>query len=175
MSKTEGKWLAQAGATTGQILIWNGNTWTPGKLSDYGLEGDLGSLYISSPAGKAITAGVPAIIGGTTTAIKNKNFTHTNQRLTYTGTVPKTFQATATISAKSSLGNIILSIFLAKNGVVVAESEMTRKLATANDVGSAAILCVDDCVTDDYVEVWVDVSSDSTITFDKMVLTIVEI
>lgn len=155
--------------------MWNGTLWIPSSLSAYGLNGDLGSMYVSTPAGKAIVAGTPAIIGGNTTAIKTKNFTHTNQRLTYNGAITKTFQATAAISAQSTVGNIILSMFFAKNGVVVAESEITRKIGTANDVGAAPLVCTADCAQNDYIEVWIDVDNNSTITIDKMVLTVTEV
>lgn len=169
------KQLTQEGAALGQVLVWNGTLWVPGSLADYGLKGDLGSMYVSTPTGKAIVAGTPAIIGGNTTAIKTKNFTHTNQRLTYNGAVDKTFQATAAISAQSTVGNIILSMFFAKNGAIVPESEITRKIGTANDVGAAALVCTADCSQNDYVEVWIDVSANATITIDQMVLAVTEV
>jgi len=167
------KQIAQEGASIGQALVWNGLLWVPGTPT---LNGDLGSLYVSIPV---ITNGVgttPVKANGTTAAIHEKNFTHTNGRLTYDGEITKVFQATAAISAKSSVGNVVLRMMFAKNGVAVSVSEQTRKIGTANDVGAAAIVCTSDCSKDDYVEVFVAlVSGNANITFDRMNMVVSEV
>jgi len=167
------KQIAQEGAAVGQALVWNGLLWVPGTPT---LNGDLGSMYISTPV---ITNGVgttPVKANGTTTAIREKNFTHTNGRLTYNGTITKTFQATAAISAESTVANVTLRMMFAKNGAAVAASEITRKIGTANDVGAASLVCTADCSQNDYVEVFIALLSGSAnITLDKMVLVVAEV
>jgi len=112
---------------------------------------------------------------GTTTSLRADNFTHTNGRLTYTGAVQKFFQATAAISTKSSVGNVVLSMYFAKNGVAVAASEITRKIGTANDVGAAPLILPITLTQNDYIEVFVSVTGATPdITLDKMLLNLIE-
>jgi len=167
------KQIAQEGANIGQALVWNGVLWVPGTPT---LNGDLGSFYISTPV---ITNGVdttPVKANGTTTALQQKNFTHTNGRLTYNGALTKTFQATAAISAESTVGNVELRMMFAKNGAAVAASEILRKIGTANDVGATPLVCTADCSQNDYVEVFVAlVAGIANITLNRMVLVVAEV
>lgn len=134
-----------------------------------------GSLYISTPVATLSVGATPVKAAGTTTALRTDNFTHATGRLTYVGTVPKTFQATAAISAKSSIGNVVLSMYFAKNGTVVAASEITRKIGTANDVGAAALVCTAACIQNDYIEIFISVTGASpNITLDQMILSVIE-
>ena len=166
------KQLQQAGATVGQALVWNGMLWVPGTPA---FNGDLGSLYISTPVTTSGVGTSPIKANGTTTALQQNNFTHTNGRLTYNGSITKKFQATAAISARSATANIVLSMFFAKNGTPVPASEITRKIGTANDVGAAPLVCTADCATDDYVEVFIAINTGTAnITLDKMVLVVAE-
>lgn len=171
--------ITQEGATIGQALVWNGTLWVPGAPHNVG---DVGSLYISTPAGTGNTSGTPVKAAGTTTLIKNRNFdSPQNNRLRFTGAVGKTFRATAAISARSTVANVVLKMYFAKGSgagaaAIIAASLATRKIAAAGDVGAAPLVCVADCIQNDFVEVWLDTDTGNpTITFDQMVLVVEEI
>ncbi len=102
------------------------------------------------------TSGTPTKILGTTTDDPiTQRFTHSNNRMTYTGGVARIFQVTAT-AALSSNNNNELALFVAKNGTVINQS---RGLGTANAGGRAEGLSSNALVElqeNDYIEMYVD-------------------
>jgi hypothetical protein len=71
------------------------------------------------------TQGVFEKIEGTTTPSSvNQKFSHTNNRLTYTGGLTKEFVITASVSANSVVTNAAnITVRIAKNGTTLADSE----------------------------------------------------
>ena len=107
------------------------------------------------------TVNTPVKALGTTTANAiNQKFNHTDNRLTYVGALLRDFQVTATISLKSVV-NKVIGVYVAKNGVVIPSSEM---FSTTNGNGrSESITCqtILELNENDYVEIWVENSSNS--------------
>jgi hypothetical protein len=80
------------------------------------------------------TQGVFEKILGTTTANSaNERFTHTNNRLTYTGAITRSFVITASCSASSiTTANATITVRVAKNGTTLAESEAQATTSAVN-------------------------------------------
>lgn len=136
-----------------------------------------GAMYVSSPAATISVGTTPVKANGTTTATRTDNFSHpASNRLQYTDSITKKFEVAASISSESSVGNVILSMFVAKNGSHIAASEITRKIGTANDVGNASLLYDLDLAQNDYIEVFIAIDTGtSNITVDKMIVSVKEI
>jgi hypothetical protein len=165
----------QAGATTNTVTLYDHSAATIGKRS-------YAEYYISTPAASAaITAGTPIEIGGTATAGDSSSdftiATATGGRATYTGTLTKRFRVTARVSATSTKGNEVMSIFIAEGGAALAKSETERKIGTGSDVGSVSTSAIVELATNEFVEVFVDLnaSTSDTITAEKCVLVITEL
>ncbi len=134
----------------------------------------IGSLYISATAGTdVVTAGTFVLVAGTTTAITEMDFTASaSGRLTYNGAESSMFFVNAVCSVQSSSGSNILDTRIAKNGTPIAASEIRRRIGNSNEVGAFAMGYPIDLTTDDYIELWATDTDESTLTFDRMVLTI---
>lgn len=110
-------------------------------------------------------------VSGTTTADEIQGFTHSNGRLTYTGTGTRIFLVSVAISVSSDTNNVVLSTQVYINGVAHTASLIQRKIATAGDVGAQAIVTLLTLTTDDYIEIYI--ASDKAgvnITFNCMSL-----
>jgi hypothetical protein len=135
-----------------------------------------GSLYVSTPASAGITSGTPAKLGGTTALDPSSGFSMpVDGRLRNDGST-RTFRVEAGVSATSDTGNIVLSLFIAKGGTEVASSEQQRKIGTGSDVGNMEVVLVVQLATNEYVEVFGDVSAGTVnVTAQKMYLTVTAI
>ena len=84
------------------------------------------------------TIGVPNVnvwvkaAGTTTASANNSKFTHSNNRLTYTGAFSTSFLIVVNANVRSSAANQVISIGVAKNGTIQTVTEMTIRTATAN-------------------------------------------
>lgn len=175
-------------ANTGRLYVADAATTTKlyfrdnaGAVKDL-LGGSFGEYYISTPAASAaITAGVPIEIGGTATAgDSSADFTIATTaggRATYTGALTKRFRVTAHVSATSTKGNEVMSIFIAEGGTALAKSESERKIGTGSDTGSVSTSAIVELATNEFIEVFVDLgaSTSDTITAQKCVVVITEI
>lgn len=126
-----------------------------------------GGLYASATGGVANTSGTPVKAAGTYTLSGfEQNFDEpVDGRLRYTGTNTETFEFICSFSLTSSVNNIIIKLFVAKNGTVIGASEQNRKVATGTDVGQMTTTWVTTLATNDYLEIFVDSASGSpTIT-----------
>lgn len=97
---------------------------------------ELGQMYFSNNATQnpITTQSVFEKILGTTTASSiNERFTHTNNQLTYTGGITRSFVITASCSASSiTTANATITIRIAKNGTTLAESESQATTSAVN-------------------------------------------
>lgn len=119
---------------------------------------EIGNYYMLNNATvTTITSqGVAVKIEGASTAnIINQKFSHTDNRLTYTGGLTRNFQVSATASYTSG-NNQIIGLYVAKNGAVIPDSEM---YATTSGNGKAEAIHVQtifEMDENDYIELWIE-------------------
>lgn len=109
------------------------------------------------------TIGVPNVnvwvkaAGTTTVGIGNsaKWTQPANNRLLYGGIISTEFIYNAVGTVQSGAANQVISVALAKNGVVQAESEITCRTSTANQPFPFALQDVINVTTGDYLEIYV--------------------
>ena len=137
---------------------------------------DQGTCYVSSAAlSAAITPGTPVIMGGTTTDFVESGFTHSSPgRMTYTGMITKNFRVFSAISmSHDSSTATVAHLLIAKNGTVIASSEIDRNVSGTSDIGAAPLMADVSLGTNDYIEVYVDIdNSGKKVKIDRMVLII---
>jgi hypothetical protein len=119
----------------------------------------IGQMYFSDNATEntIATTGVFEKIEGTTTASPiNQKFSHSNNRLTYTGGLARAFKVTSFVSANSVQTNAaVILVRIAKNGVTIPESEAqatTSQSGRNENFPSQAII---EMVENDYVEIFI--------------------
>lgn len=119
----------------------------------------IGQMYFNNSlnANSIGTTNVFEKINGITTASSiNQKFSHTSNRLTYTGGLARSFKITASSSAASQNTNVILILIrVAKNGVTIAESEAQSTTSASGRYESFFSQCIVEMTTNDYVELWV--------------------
>ncbi len=92
---------------------------------------------------------------GTTTSGTNSKFTHTTNKLTYNGAFTNSFLVTVNATVRSATSNQSISIGVAKNGTIIAESEGIIRTATSNVEHGGSTQSVLEMVANDYVELFV--------------------
>lgn len=130
-----------------------------------------GHMYMQSNATATTisTTSTPVKVAGTTTSgPSTEKFSHTDNRLTYTGALVRRVRASAVCSFSAGSNNVV-GIYLAKNGTVVADS---KSKATANSGGRAENIVVQsviDLSENDYLEIYAENDSSTTnITVEDM-------
>lgn len=120
---------------------------------------EIGQMYFfnSLNANSIGTTNIFEKISGITTASAiNQKFSHTDNRLTYTGGLARSFKVTATCSASSQITQTItILVRVAKNSTTIPESESQ---ATTSAVGRSETFlsqCIIEMNTGDFVELWV--------------------
>ena len=130
-----------------------------------------GSCYWSTATATTEAAATPIKAAGTTTAMQLGSFTTTNNRLTYTGTATRTFEASFTgSSTKGGGGSTIAKYMIYKNGVAVPGAEIDRSKANTSDEGAMSVMCHVSLATTDYVELWVETDTGDDLTIEHGVL-----
>ncbi len=119
----------------------------------------IGQMYYTNntAANPIVTQNVFEKINGTTTASSiNQKFSHTSNRLTYTGGLVRSFKVTAFVSANSvTTANALILVRIAKNGVTIAESEAQATTSAINRNEAFPCQAIIEMTTNDYVEMWV--------------------
>jgi hypothetical protein len=94
---------------------------------------------------------------GTTTVGDNNSprWTHTTNRVTYTGNVRSDFVITSTATVRAGSNNQVISIGIAKNGTIVNDSETTIRTTTSNQEYPGSSQTVLEMATGDYIEFFV--------------------
>jgi hypothetical protein len=96
------------------------------------------------------------ILGTTTANINNQGFSHSNNRLTYTGSVTKLFKITANATINPVNTNVItLLTRIAKNNTTLSESQFKSTLYYTVDNETFYNQVLVSLATNDFVEVWV--------------------
>ena len=112
---------------------------------------------------------------GTTTSGTNSKFTHTTNRLTYNGAFTNSFLVTVNATVRSGGTNQSISIGVAKNGTILAESEGIIRTATANVEHGGSTQAVLEMVANDYVELFVKNTSSTDIRVTDFNFNVVKI
>lgn len=96
------------------------------------------------------------ILGTTTASTINQKFSHTNNRLTYTGGLLRSFKITAAISANSVITNsVIIKTRVAKNGTTIQESESQATTSATGRNENFLSQAIVELNTDDFIEVFI--------------------
>lgn len=135
----------------------------------------VGVAYLTASALTNIAAAnTPVKIAGTTTADSlNERFSHSNNRLTYTGQGPALVQVTAAVSVNASSNNKQFTVWIAKNGSVVTGSGVTVFVGSVADVRAVTSTILVELQTNQYVEAWIENDSDGTdVTAEALTLTV---
>lgn len=102
------------------------------------------------------TIGVPVkVLGTTTSSNTTQKFINTNNRATYVGATSQIFKVSATLSLESGNNNQV-GCYIAKNGVILPESEV---YSTTNGAGKAENILVQtktNLTLNDYIEIFVE-------------------
>jgi len=127
-----------------------------------------GGMFFTVPAATTIaTPGTMVKSAGTTTLTNARDFTSpVDNRLTYTGVPDRHMHIAMSFSLTTVGTNDDVSIAVAKNGVVIAHSKLTRFMSTGLDHGSTATHADMVLSTDDFLELFVtneDAAADVTI------------
>ena len=148
------------------------------QLADLIFPASYGSVFISSAAATTLAAGVPAKVAGTTafsSAISSPNFdddSGVSNRLRYTGTVTRDFFVEICVSMTSGSNNQDLTFYLAKGGVIDAETKIFRKIGTGSDQGAMPLCGPVNLAQNEFVELWIENSQANAVTVTAMVMGI---
>jgi len=113
---------------------------------------------------------------GTTTADSNNSkFSHTSNRLTYTGAFNTSFLVTVNTAVRSAQSNQNISIGIAKNGTILANSEMTIRTSTSNQEHPGSTQYQIDLITNDYVELFVKNNQSTDVRVSDLNFSVVKI
>jgi hypothetical protein len=127
------------------------------------------------------TIGVPNVnvwvkaAGTTTASANNSKFTHSNNRLTYTGAFSTSFLIIVKASIRSSAANQVISIGVAKNGTIQTETEMTIRTAVSNQEYPGSTQAQLELISNDYIELFVKNSASTDIRVSDLNVSIIKI
>jgi hypothetical protein len=134
-----------------------------------------GCYYITGTAVTSIVGGTPMKIAGTTTMGCENYFTHSDNKLLYSGKSSIFIHAEATISITSTVNNVTFYPYIAVNGAVIVGTKSARKVATGGDVGNLVTIANQVINPGDYIEIWVDSDINTDMTAQFMTVTVVAI
>ena len=125
---------------------------------------EIGNYYMNNNATVTTISAVevPVKISGTTTSNTiNQKFTHTDNRLEYTGGLDRDFQVSATMSFTTG-NNKVVGMYVAKNGSIIPSSEMYATSSASGRAESIHIQTILNMTAGDYIELWIENDTDST-------------
>jgi hypothetical protein len=114
-------------------------------------------------------------LGTTTADTANSKFDHASNRLTYTGAFNQSFLVTANTAVRSGSSNQNISIGIAKNGTILANSEMTIRTSTSNQEHPGSTQYVIDLVANDYLELFVKNSQSPDVRVSDLNFSVIKI
>jgi hypothetical protein len=119
----------------------------------------IGQMYYTNNTTQnpiATTGAFEKILGTTTASSINQKFSHTNNRLTYTGALARSFKVTSFVSANSVTTNAVtILVRIYKNGVAIAESEAQASTSATGRNESFPSQAIIEMVQNDYVEIFI--------------------
>ena len=114
-------------------------------------------MYIAATAPTTITTATTYYkMAGTTATYQLIHFTHSNNRLTYTGAITKKFNVMVPFSISSNTKDIEVTFEIYKNGGEggVVASRIKRTLRAVADIFVMSLASIVELVQNDYVELW---------------------
>lgn len=133
-----------------------------------------GNINVSAAeATTGLSINTPKKVAGTTAAgylfRVDEDSPKVNNRLRYMGTKTRYFKIAGRASIQSALPNQNVSVYIAKNGVVIAATRSRLRLPTANTDEDVTMIGSVELAPTDYIEIWVENNSSTTnITFSFM-------
>lgn len=126
-----------------------------------------GSLVWITPASTTLAANVPAKAAGTTAGVLCSGFSHSNNRLTYTGQTGRVYLVSVSASViKGAGGSSETDFHLHVNGDEI-KPHVGRTIASATDESAVAITALLALKKDDYVELWVETDTGDDLTISE--------
>lgn len=120
---------------------------------------EIGQMYYTNNTVQnpiATTNVFEKIEGITTASAINQKFSHTSNRLTYTGGLARSFKITAAISANSvTTQSVIIKTRIAKNGTTLAESESQATTSATGRNENFLSQAIVELTTNDFIEVFI--------------------
>ena len=95
------------------------------------------------------------VAGTTVNSTLTQKFTHTNNRVTYTGAINESFKVNVNLSLSSGNNNEV-GVYVAKNGVEIDESETYLTTNSGGKVENGFCQLITNLSQGDYIEVWVE-------------------
>jgi len=105
--------------------------------------------------------------GATTPNQINQKFTHSNNRLTYSGGINRSFKVGAVCSVSANNGNII-SVRIAKNGVPLDDSEAQATISANGRFENLKCQTIIEMTTNDFVELYLANSANTNVTAQEL-------
>jgi hypothetical protein len=153
--------LPLTAGVTGVLAIANGGTGVS--------QAAYGQYHITTIAETTIAAlDTPTKVNGITTSSFLSNFSHSANRLTYTGTAARKFYVSVSLSFHGTNGTEY-SFSIAKDSILVASSEIQSTAAGANILAHVSSQCIIELQNTQFIEVFVEnVVNGDGVTIDQM-------
>ena len=133
---------------------------------------------VSSTGSTVNTSGTPIKIDGGHGVLGVEAFFDepVDGRLRYTGEDTLAFSVTVHFSSVVNVANTVLSIYIAKNGAIITNSEMLRNVGSASGFSVLSTGYLVSLATNDYIEVFLDSSNgDPTVTTGRLLFKVYSI
>jgi hypothetical protein len=147
------------GATYTAGVQFNDNKALFTNCKGIGNSAEIGQCYYTNNTtqnGIATTGVFEKIVGTTTASPVNQKFGHTNNRLTYTGGITRSFRVTASCSAQAITTNAtIILVRAAKNGTTIAESESQATTSSTGRNENFYSQAIVELTTNDFLELFI--------------------
>jgi len=142
------------------------------------LKAGYGQMFMSATSPTAIgVAGTFYKAAGTTTLTTDPAASDwsmpANNRLQYGGTATRLAVVSCSFSMQSVGATVDLTWRIAKGGVTIADTEITRRVSNAAQNGAASVNALVEVSNGDYLELWVTNETNNTnLTVIKMTMTV---
>jgi hypothetical protein len=147
------------GATYTAGVQFNDNKALFTNCKGIGNSAEIGQCYFTNNTTQntiATTGVFEKILGTTTASSVNQKFDHTNNRLTYTGGITRSFRVTASCSAQAiTTNNTIILVRAAKNGTTIAESESQATTSATGRNENFYSQAIVELTTNDFLELFI--------------------
>ena len=97
----------------------------------------------------------------------NQKFTHTNNRLTYSGGINRSFKIGAVTSVSANNGQII-SVRIAKNGATLSDSEAQATISANGRFENLKCQTIIEMTTNDFIELFVANNANTNVTAQEL-------
>ena len=135
-----------------------------------------GSMTVTTPGlTGVVTVNTPLKAAGVTgsTGTLHDYTMPLDNRLTFGGASPRETQIACSLSLTTVGNNITVSIYLARNGVIIPGSRMQQRIGTGADIQAISTSANFTLSDTDYIELWVENNTDATdITVEFMQMNV---